>query len=71
MRHQKCCPHAAGEISKNIYRLSRGDTKKHWLFLKVLPKMTNYYEMYMVKVIRKHICQAPKQFSCPIRLWSP
>ena len=40
-------------------------------FLNVLPKMTKYYEMYMLKFIRKHTCQASRQFSCALRLCSP
>ena len=64
-----------GEISQNIYRLSRVDTekknKKKLFFINVLPKMTKCYERYMEKVTRKHTCQAPRQIIGLLGLWSP
>ena len=61
-----------GEISQNIFRLVPGGHGKNSLFfINVLLKMAKCYESYMEKVIRKHSCQAPRQFIGPLRLWSP
>ena len=54
-----------GDFTEYIPLVPGGHQKNCLLFINVLLKMTKCYERNMEKVIRKHTCQAPRQFIGP------